>query len=52
MRINSRGNVGISEENLKRLLEMLKGVKYGSITLVIQDRVLVQIEKNEKTRLV
>ena len=49
---NNRGNTGISEENLKKLLEMLKIVKYGSVTLVIQDGVVVQIEKNEKVRLV
>ncbi|MBC2580726.1 YezD family protein [Clostridium sp. DJ247] len=43
---------GISEENLNKLLEMLKIVKYGSITLVIQDGMVVQIERNEKVRLV
>ncbi|EFG87393.1 YezD family protein [Clostridium carboxidivorans] len=49
---NSRGKAVISEENLNKLLEMLKTVKYGSVILVIQDGVVVQIEKNEKVRLV
>lgn len=40
----------ISNENLKILLELLKTVKYGSITLIVQDGVVVQIEKNEKIR--
>ncbi|MFD2973066.1 YezD family protein [Peribacillus deserti] len=30
---------------------MLAEVKYGSITLVIQDGKVIQIEKNEKVRL-
>ncbi|MEH7073314.1 YezD family protein [Neobacillus drentensis] len=30
---------------------MLDSLKYGSITLVIQDGKIVQIEKNEKVRL-
>lgn len=49
---NNKSNIGISEENLNKLLEMLKVVKYGSITLVIQDGVVIQIEKNEKMRIV
>lgn len=40
----------ISNENLQTLLELLKSVKYGSITLIVQDGVVVQIEKNEKIR--
>ncbi|PLT31922.1 DUF2292 domain-containing protein [Peribacillus deserti] len=30
---------------------MLAEVKYGSITLVVQDGKVIQIEKNEKVRL-
>ncbi|MBT2696750.1 YezD family protein [Bacillus sp. ISL-40] len=30
---------------------MLDTLKYGSITLVVQDGKIVQIEKNEKVRL-
>jgi hypothetical protein len=48
----NKNNIGISEENLSKLLEMLKFVEYGSVTLVIQNGVVVQIEKNEKMRIV
>lgn len=41
----------VSEEDLKKLLQILKTVRYGSVTLVIQDGKVVQIEKNEKMRL-
>jgi len=41
----------ISEENLKRLLDLLKTTQYGSVTLVVQDGVVIQMERNEKLRL-
>ncbi|EGK07157.1 hypothetical protein HMPREF9374_3918 [Desmospora sp. 8437] len=34
-----------------RILEMLKGMRYGSITLVVQDGKVIQLEKSEKVRL-
>lgn len=40
----------ISEEGLDKLLELLKSIRYGSITLAVQDGIVVQIEKNEKIR--
>ncbi|MDX5319972.1 MAG: YezD family protein [Bacteroidota bacterium] len=30
---------------------MLQSIKFGSITLVVQDGKIIQIEKNEKVRL-
>lgn len=39
------------EKVLLQLKEMLRNVKYGSITLVIQDGKVIQIEKSEKVRL-
>ncbi len=35
-------------ENIKASIETLK---YGTVTLVIQDGIVIQIEKNEKIRL-
>ena len=34
-----------------QLEEILKTMKFGSITLVVQDGKIIQIEKNEKIRL-
>ncbi|MBP2032944.1 hypothetical protein J2Z42_001623 [Clostridium algifaecis] len=42
----------ISQQDLNKLLDMLKVIRYGSITLVIQDGRVVQIDKSEKVRLV
>jgi len=36
---------------LKGLLTLLKDLQYGSITLIVQDGKLIQMEKNEKIRL-
>lgn len=36
---------------LQRLLELIKTIKYGSVTIVIQNGQVVQIDKNEKMRL-
>lgn len=40
-----------TEEDLKKLLELVKNVKYGSVTVIIQDGKAIQIDKNEKVRL-
>ncbi|WP_370876282.1 YezD family protein [Neobacillus ginsengisoli] len=34
-----------------QLKELMKDLKFGSITLVVQDGKVIQIEKNEKVRL-
>lgn len=52
MSVNNKSNAGISEESLNKLIEILKYIEYGSVTLVIQDGVVVRIEKNEKVRIV
>ncbi|WP_082883918.1 MULTISPECIES: YezD family protein [Bacillaceae] len=39
------------EEVIGKLKEMLQAMKYGSITLVVQDGKIIQLEKNEKVRL-
>ena len=49
-------NIDINKKNLnlKNLSEVEKiisSMKFGTITLIIQDGVLIQIEKNEKIRL-
>ncbi|GIN61882.1 hypothetical protein J27TS8_18750 [Robertmurraya siralis] len=49
------GRIALKQANwqntIKHLEEMLTTMKFGSITLVVQDGKIVQIEKNEKIRL-
>lgn len=42
----------ISDNNFDRLLDLIEDVQYGTITLVIQDSKVIQIDKNEKIRLI
>ncbi|MGI9176408.1 MAG: YezD family protein, partial [Pirellulales bacterium] len=35
---------------LRRLGEALSGLRYGSVLAIVQDGVVVQVERTEKTR--
>ena len=41
----------LKSEQLEELERIIASIKFGSVTLIIQDGVLLQIEKNEKIRL-
>ncbi|ADY57075.1 Protein of unknown function DUF2292 [Syntrophobotulus glycolicus DSM 8271] len=41
----------ISDEYIEKLVTLLKTIKFGSITLIIQNGEVVQLEKNEKMRI-
>jgi hypothetical protein len=35
---------------IRRLAEALRGIRFGSVLAIVQDGVVVQIERTEKTR--
>ncbi len=41
----------ILKRDLDQIIEMVKTVRYGSVTIIIQDHRIMQIEKNEKIRM-
>lgn len=41
----------IHECDLDKIIEMVEAVRFGSVTIVIQDHKIMQIEKNEKIRI-
>jgi hypothetical protein len=41
----------VNECDLKKIIELLETIQYGSVTIIIQDGKILQIEKNEKIRL-
>jgi len=47
----SRDGGSRAEAALRRIGEALAGLKYGSVLAIVQDGVVVQIERTEKTRL-
>ncbi|MDR0718951.1 MAG: YezD family protein [Treponema sp.] len=49
---NEHQHKELSDADLKRISEIAAAIKFGSVTLIIQDGRIVQIEKNEKIRLI
>ena len=43
-------NGHLPDDRVEQLRELAKDLKYGTLTLVFQDGVLVQIDRNEKIR--
>jgi hypothetical protein len=41
----------LREEDLEQIIAYINDIRYGSVTVVIQDGHVLQIEKNEKIRL-
>jgi hypothetical protein len=41
----------LSKSDLKKLIDYIENIQFGSVTLIIQDNRIVQIEKSEKIRL-
>ncbi len=51
-----KGGSGVANEKsandfLPQLQQMLSSIKFGSITLIVQDGKVIQLEKNEKVRI-
>ena len=42
---------GNGDTALARIGDALKGLRYGSVLAIVQDGIVVQIERTEKTRL-
>lgn len=41
----------ISDTDLNKIREFLETIQYGSVTVIVQDGKVIQIEKNEKVRI-
>jgi hypothetical protein len=41
----------VSKEELDRIAQLISEIEFGSVTIVIQNSQILQIEKNEKIRL-
>jgi hypothetical protein len=40
-----------SEDELREIAASLRGLRYGSVSIVVQDGVIIQIDRTEKRRL-
>lgn len=41
----------VENKKLEEILKMIEKIKYGSVTLIIQDGVIIQVDRNEKIRM-
>lgn len=41
----------INDNDINKIREFLETIQYGSVTVIIQDGKVIQIEKNEKVRM-
>ncbi len=41
----------VTKEDLQKIGEFIEDVRFGSVTVIVQDGRIVQIEKHEKLRL-
>jgi hypothetical protein len=48
---NAMGKDTAADATLRHIEEALRGLRYGSIVVTVQDGVVVQIERTEKTRI-
>lgn len=49
--INSIHKNTIREQDLRKIVELLESIQYGSVTVIVQDGKLLQIERSEKIRI-
>lgn len=49
MDISKSGKV--TEKDLKKIIEFIESIQFGSVSILIQNGKIIQIEKNEKVRL-
>ena len=45
------GDAAAADATLRRIGDALRGLRFGSVLVIVQDGVVVQIERTEKTRL-
>lgn len=45
-------NKKLTKSEIEKIINAVEAVKYGSVNIIIQDGRIVQIEKNEKFRMV
>ena len=41
----------VKQEDLEKIAALIETVRYGTVTIIIQDGKIVQLEKHEKLRL-
>lgn len=48
---NLTKNTELSSENVEKLNALMKDMRFGTVTIIVQDGKIIQIDKTEKYRL-
>lgn len=43
---------GVPAEDIERVVAALSGLRFGAVTVIVQDGFVVQVERTEKVRLI
>ena len=46
--MENKAKKGLGKEQLELIQEMVESIRYGTVSIIVQDGKIVQIEKNEK----
>jgi hypothetical protein len=49
--IRTQQSVEPGEYALRQILNALQGIRFGSVNIIVQDGVIIQIDRTEKTRI-
>lgn len=49
--MEERTKAAEDNSNLKKIADMIKDIRYGSLTIIVQDGKIIQIDKTEKIRI-
>ena len=49
--LDARPNLPAATDSLERIQNALRGLRFGEVTVIVQDGLVVQIERTEKLRL-
>ncbi len=46
-----KNEMKITEDDIKKIIQFIETVQFGSVSIIIQNGKIIQLEKNEKLRL-
>ena len=50
-RVDAAATNGVQDEAMEQIRQALNGLRYGTVSIVVQDGLVIQIERTERRRL-
>jgi hypothetical protein len=51
LKASSADKAAAADESIEQIIESLRGLRFGSVNIIVQDGVVIQIDRTEKRRL-